>query len=253
MLNMHLDRSPTSRAAGLAIALALVTTTATVAGVVASAQSTSASFSGLLEDAMGKILPETTLVLSSAQNQQTFKTTSDSNGRFTFRAIPAGDYELVADRAGFDKAQGRVTLGAGQRLNRDVVLQVGSLEETIRVYAGPPAKPSAPRPPAVTPTDEFDPCSQSPVGGCITQPSKLRDVKPIYPQAKNDAGVGGKVVVEARIGTDGFMKDFRVVSGDREFAAAAIEAFRGWQFSQTRLDGVPVEVNMKVTTTFVVP
>ena len=104
---------------------------------------------------------------------------------------------------------------------------------------------------AVEPSQEFDPCSQSPVGGCITQPTKLRDVKPIYPPSKSDAGIGGTVIVDARIGTDGFMKNFSVVSGDRDFAAAAIEAFTGWRFSQTRIDGVPVEVDMRVTTVFV--
>jgi beta-lactamase regulating signal transducer with metallopeptidase domain len=255
MLNDHLNRAPISRAAAIAIAVAIVTVTTAIAGVVTSAQTANASFSGRLVDAIGKILPDTTVILSSAQNQQTLKTTSDSYGQFTFASVPAGDYQLQSERPGFASAQGRVTLTAGQRLTRDVVLQVGGLEETISLSAraGETPPESSVHRPALVPVDaEFDPCSQSPVGGCITQPTKLRDVKPIYPASKSVAGIGGLVVLTARIGTDGFMKDFRVVSGDADFANATIAACHDWQFSQTRLDGVPVEVDMKVTARYTI-
>ena len=79
---------------------------------------------------------------------------------------------------------------------------------------------------------------------------KLRDVKPAYPP--KFAGSGREVVnLDARIGVDGFINDLRVVTpGEPEFAAAAVEAVRQWEFSQTRLDGVPVEVKMKVLVAF---
>jgi TonB-like protein len=94
-----------------------------------------------------------------------------------------------------------------------------------------------------------DPCSQSPVGGCITQPTKIRDVKPIYPPNRKGSNV--KLELDTRIGTDGFVKDIRAVApADAEFASAAAEGVRQWRFTQTRLDGVPVEVRMRVHVTF---
>jgi TonB family protein len=251
MLNARLNHAPISRTAGVAFALALAGVTASLAGVVTSAQAGNASFSGSLVDAIGKILPDTTIVLSNAQDQK-YQTTSDQTGHFAFAAIPAGNYQLQVDKPGFATAQGRVALGDGQRLNRDVVLQVGNLEEhiTIVVHTGePPLAPVAPRPPVYESTPELDYCPSS-VGGCITQPTKLRDFKPVYPASKANAGISGTVVVDARIGTDGFTKSFFVVSGDRDFADAAIAAIKNWQFSPTRLDGVPVEVDMRVTTVF---
>jgi outer membrane biosynthesis protein TonB len=59
------------------------------------------------------------------------------------------------------------------------------------------------------------------------------------------------VLLEGRIGVDGFINDLRVVTqGNVEFAAAAVEAVRQWEFSQTLLDGVPVEVKMNISVTF---
>ena len=80
---------------------------------------------------------------------------------------------------------------------------------------------------------------------------KLRDVKPKFPA--QFAGTGRTVTLnfEARIGVDGFINDLRVVTpGEPEFAAAAMEAIQQWEFSQTRLDGVPIEVKMKIAVTF---
>jgi TonB family protein len=90
------------------------------------------------------------------------------------------------------------------------------------------------------------------VGGCIHQPSKLLDVRPRYPQRQQEAGIAGTVELEARIGTDGLVKAVQLAApGDADFAGAAAEAVRQWRFSQTRLDGIPVEVRMHVTANFV--
>src|SRR5947207_5639789 len=60
----------------------------------------------------------------------------------------------------------------------------------------PPAPPPPPPPPppghSVSQPD-VDPCSQSPVGGCITQPTKVKDVKPRYPQ--NRRGIGATLLL----------------------------------------------------------
>jgi protein TonB len=90
-----------------------------------------------------------------------------------------------------------------------------------------------------------------PVGGNIKQPSKLVDVKPKYPERLSTAKVGGVVVLEAVIGTDGLVNDVRVESSaDPELDAAAIEAVRQWEFSTTFLNCTPIEVTMRVSAMF---
>jgi beta-lactamase regulating signal transducer with metallopeptidase domain len=250
MLNRHVNRTPLTRTACAAIVTALLTVALPLAGLVASAQAT-AQFSGTLVDTVGRILPDTSMSLSNTQTQQKHETRSDSNGHFAFAGLTGGDYTLNVARPGFATTQGRVTLAAGQSLLQDVALQLGTLQETITITDGPPA---VPRPGAgrnIYYKPEPNACSQTTVGGCIEQPVKLRDVKPVYPPQFAGSGRAATLNLEARIGVDGFVDDLRVVTpGEPEFAASAVEAIRQWEFSQTRLDGVPVEVKMKIAVSF---
>jgi len=251
MLNTGLSRTPLTRASSLAIVLAVASLTIPIAGLVASAQTATASFSGTLVDAVGRILPDTKLVLSDVRTSVKHETTSDQSGHFALTALPAGDYGLEARLLGFEKAQGRVTLGAGQNLVRDVALQIGGIVETVTIWSG--EGESAPRRAAAASSQsEVDACSQSAVGGCIKPPVRIADARPRYPQAHAQAGTEGKVEVDGRIGTDGFIKDFRVTApADSDFVSATVEALRQWQFTATRLDGVPVETNIHVFANFV--
>ena len=68
------------------------------------------------------------------------------------------------------------------------------------------------------------------------------------------AKVDGRVVLEGRIGTDGTMRELRVVvPAHPDFEAAAIEGVRQWRFSRTLLNCVPVEVSMTIYVNFVPP
>lgn len=249
MLNAGLNRSPLTRSTCIATTAALLVVTATISGFGASAQSGAASFSGSVMDAIGRILPDAPIVLVNTQSSAKHDVRSDQTGHFQFADLPAGDYQLKATLPGFGVDQGRVTLGAGQNLRHDVVLQVGSVSESITIgIAGPPQlresaqKSFQPR---------VDRCSQSAIGGCIDPPMKIRDVKPRYPQHLWDAGTGGLVKVEGRIGTDGFLKDLRVLApADPDLANALLDAVRQWQFTATRLDGVPIEVRVDISGRF---
>jgi beta-lactamase regulating signal transducer with metallopeptidase domain len=254
MLNTHSVRTPLTRAAGVAIAIALTAITLPLAGLVASAQSSTASFSGVLVDAVGRIMPDTTLVLVNVQSKEKKQISSDATAHFAFAGLAAGDYTLEATRMGFNTSQGRITLEAGQNLVRDVALQVGDLQETITIYGGGPAQPPA-KPKAAKTINQpsIDACTPPSVGGEIVPPVKLADRKPIYPPNQQAAGVGAKVTIDTRIGIDGLTKDFRQTSpADPDFVNALVDAVKQWQFSQTKLDCVPVEVTMHVLANFVV-
>jgi protein TonB len=82
---------------------------------------------------------------------------------------------------------------------------------------------------------------------------KLVDVKPEYPEHLKSAKVGGVVLIEAVIGTDGTIQDVQVENApDPDLASAAVDAVRQWQFSATLLNCTPIDVRMKVTVNFTI-
>ena len=74
----------------------------------------------------------------------------------------------------------------------------------------------------------------------------------MYLAKRRDAGVSGTVEIDGRLSIDGLMKDLWLTEpADPDFVNALIDALQQWQFTQTRLDGVPVEVAMHVSARFV--
>jgi TonB family protein len=88
------------------------------------------------------------------------------------------------------------------------------------------------------------------VGGAVRAPSKLRDVKPVYPQEARDNRVQGVVIIEARIEGDGRVGAARMVRSIPMLDEAALEAVKQWEFEPTLLNGVPTPVVMTVTVQF---
>jgi len=88
------------------------------------------------------------------------------------------------------------------------------------------------------------------VGGDVRQPTKLFDVKPVYPPQARAAGVTGSVIVEITVGTDGAVTDARVLRGIPLLDNAALQAVRQWRYDVTMLNGVPVSIKMIVTVPF---
>jgi len=88
------------------------------------------------------------------------------------------------------------------------------------------------------------------VGGQIRPPTKIKDVKPVYPAIAQSARVGGTVTIEATIGTDGKVTDARVVRSIPLLDQAALDAVRQWEYLPTLLNGVPVPVLATITINF---
>ena len=74
--------------------------------------------------------------------------------------------------------------------------------------------------------------------------------EPSYPPLARQARVSGTVQLEGVIGTDGRLKELRVVSGHPLLARAALEAVSQWVYKPTLLNGRPVEVIAPITVTF---
>jgi len=253
MLNVHLDRDPITRTASLAAAIVLAVVTVLVAGFGASAQSQFGSVSGTITDQNGRPMVDSTLVLSNAPAQTKYQVKSDAAGHYEFVGLPAGSYELLLESMGMAaiKREG-LTIASGQAVTVNAVMQIGSVQETITVVAGPGPEPLArPRTAQVARVEKPDPCASSPNGGCLRPPTKIRDVRPIFP-AGVDAGSGSVVVLEGRIDANGLMTGLAVLrSPDPALSNAAVEAVNGWEFLPTHLDGQPIETRMTVTVNFI--
>jgi TonB family protein len=88
------------------------------------------------------------------------------------------------------------------------------------------------------------------VGGTIKAPTKVKDVRPVYPPIAREAGVAGVVIIEVKIGTDGRVEEGRVLRSIPLLDQAALDAVKQWEFTPTMLNGVPVPVIMTVTINF---
>jgi protein TonB len=88
------------------------------------------------------------------------------------------------------------------------------------------------------------------IGGQIKAPTKIKDVKPVYPAIAQSARVAGVVTIEATIGPDGKVIDAKVVRSIPLLDQAALDAVRQWEYTPTLLNGVPVPVLVTVTINF---
>jgi len=88
------------------------------------------------------------------------------------------------------------------------------------------------------------------VGGKIKPPTKIKDVKPVYPAMAQSARIGGVVIIEATIGPDGKVIDTKILRSVPLLDQAALDAVRQWEYTPTLLNGVPVPVVITVTINF---
>jgi protein TonB len=109
--------------------------------------------------------------------------------------------------------------------------------------AGLGIQPEAPPPPPppVTPVR---------ITSDLRRPAKIKDVMPVYPDIAMRARVAGMVILEAVIDAEGRVVNVKVLRSVPMLDQAAIDAVRQWEFTPTRLNGVPVPVVMTVTVNF---
>ena len=76
---------------------------------------------------------------------------------------------------------------------------------------------------------------------------------PVYPEELQHADIGGVVRLNAVIGTAGRVREAVPIDDPAihpALVAAAIQAVNQWEFDETLLNCVPVEVTMQVTVSF---
>jgi TonB family protein len=243
MLKPGLRRERPSRRAIAVTSLFLLIVTLPIAAY-RSAQTSPLPLKGVIYDATGAVLPDVEVTLID-ENQAATKVTTDPAGHFEFPVITPGAYVLEASLMGFRSLRQEITLRSARDWDRAITLGVGDVRETINVQVRRPAPQTGASQARVAPRPIL-------VGGNIRAPTKLVDVRPVYPETMREAGREGVVPIEAVIGKDGLVTSLRVVSAQvhPDFAMAALDAVRQWRFSPTLLNGQPVEVVMTVSVTF---
>lgn len=252
MLNSRVDRKPVTPRAALAVVVALVSITIPVGGLSGFAQTRFATVSGTATDETGAVLVNATLALSNVRTQAKYEVRTDQSGAFEFVGLPAGDYAFEARVLGFEPLTEDVSVGVGESLHKNVALKIGTVQETITVTAD--REPDASRQGSRVATARAPrprPCPNPAVGGCIGPPVKVKDVRPLYPPSLSESAMRGIVSIEGQIGTDGRMKDMRVISSPHPaFERAALDAVGEWEFTPTTLNGRVVDTRINVSVSF---
>jgi len=230
-----------------------VTASQPIAAVEAPAQASPGTITGVLYDQLGGLLPGVMVTLVQRPDGARYETLTDRNGSFTFSVLPAGDYEVSTRLPGFSTVINLVKVSAGSTVDRSITLPIGTLQEAISVIGGdglvrPQTQGGGQRLPR--PAPESRTLFSGGIGGQIRVPTKTLHVSPIFPAGLQNAS--GIVVLEGRVGIDGFLSDLRDVTGSRSsaahqaFLASALDAVRQWEFTPTLLNNVPVEANITI-------
>ena len=109
-----------------------------MAAVLAYGQNT-AEIRGTAVDRTGAVLPGVSITLTNKASNQERRQLTGGGGNYVFASLPNGDYLLKAELSGF-KTQIRdgITLQVGQRVNIDLLLQVGTITEEVTVTEAEP-------------------------------------------------------------------------------------------------------------------
>lgn len=105
-------------------------------GTASFAQTSSASINGTVKDASGSLVPGASLTLKNTGTNVELKTVSNDAGLYTFLNINPGSYTLESAKAGFRTSRlSQFTLAVNQTATLDIILEVGSVEQSVNVEA----------------------------------------------------------------------------------------------------------------------
>ena len=129
---MEINRGCLARFSILAIAAMLM-----FASLAGNAQTTNATLTGTVFDSSGAIVPKANVILTNESSGDLRRTVSNSDGYFTFAAVPPGSYTIRVEMAGFAAWETTsVVLNASDKRNvSGIRLTPGAAKETITVEA----------------------------------------------------------------------------------------------------------------------
>ena len=193
LMEGYMIRTETRRWRWLFVAVAtLVWVTGAAARV--SAQPTAASIIGQVRDESGAIMPGVTVTATSPALQTGSQSSvSDERGEYRITPLPIGTYSVVYELSGFQTHRNdniRLTVGFTARL--DVVMKVGSLQESVTVSGQSPVVD-------VSSTNAATQFTQEMLETLPTSRNGLTSLLAQAPGARSQWDVGGSAATEQPI------------------------------------------------------
>jgi hypothetical protein len=104
-----------------------------------SAQVTTATLYGIVNDSTGAVVPGAAVSLRDEETSAVYRKTSDAAGEYGFEFLPVGTYTLRIEAQGFKALEtSGIILTAGQQARQTYRLQIGVVTETVKVEGTAP-------------------------------------------------------------------------------------------------------------------
>lgn len=248
MLNPKLNRGGISRRTGLFLKLAAFCLILPLAAIRLPGQDWSGKFTGTILDPSRGAVQNATIVMTNHKAGTIDMTTSDAEGNFAFKALPAGEYEMKALKPGFAAHYTQLVLQPAQDLAQTVTLNIGGINEAVDVKAEGSANAAE-----AAEAEAKAKRMRVRVGGNVQAAKVIQPrVQPVYPQSAKAAGIQGSVLLHAVVGKDGTPHSLEVLNSqvNPDLARAAVEAVSQWRYQPTLLNGEPVEVDTTIQINF---
>jgi len=112
-------------------------------------------------------------------------------------------------------------------------------------------KPPDPPKPVAVATPKDTPSAPARRISVVKLATPIHRVDPIYPHIAKISGISGTVELVGVLGTDGRIRELRVLRGHPLLINAALDAVKQWVYAPTLLNGEPVEVQAPITVNFI--
>src|SRR5215471_12148101 len=104
-----------------------------------SAQITGGTLNGTITDPAGAVVPGAAVTATNLGTNAEYHTQTTSAGLYVFPELPAGNYSITVEMAGFNKlVQSGIEVSQGRTVTVNLTLQVGQVTQTVEVKAQAP-------------------------------------------------------------------------------------------------------------------
>jgi len=188
-----------SRRAGLLAKVAAVGLLLPLAALRLPGQNLAGKFTGTVLDISDAAVPNATIIMTNQKANTIDMTTSNAEGNFVFKALPAGQYEMKVIKPGFAVYRApQIVMESGRDFALTAKLEMGSLSESVDVPAEASGKTAT-----STETSAEPKPTRIRIGGNVEAAKVTSKVQPIYPESARAAGIQGSVVLHAIVSKDG--------------------------------------------------
>src|SRR5437016_307978 len=105
-----------------------------LSGIAVSAQVTTATIVGVVQDASGAVIPGVSVTTRNVDTGITRTVTTDEGGRYTLPDLTVGNYEVEAQLPGFQtEVRSGITLSVGRSAVVNFALKVGQLSDKVTI------------------------------------------------------------------------------------------------------------------------